>query len=134
MPILLDFIPGKAKRSSAPEDPRKRQDVGARPRHHRWRVTRCKSKGFMATLPRSQQLLVLAEYGRTGKVHGWMGNYWKRRERLLLVDRKLQLEEFKARPIWQSRSRPRTTPERLLQIPFRALRFRETAKQPMTRW
>src|SRR5215472_9646547 len=58
VPILLDFIPGKAKRSSAPEDPRKRQDVGARPRHHRWRVTRCKSKGFMATLPRSQQLLV----------------------------------------------------------------------------
>jgi hypothetical protein len=87
----------------------------------------------MATLARSQQLLVQAEYGRlvnqarrkrgnltrqklaslmanaifivkyvrTGKVLGWMGNYWKRRKRLRSLEQKQQVEEFKCRPIWQ---------------------------------
>jgi hypothetical protein len=92
----------------------------------------------MVTLPRSQQLLVQAEYGRlvnqarrkrgpltrqklaslmgnaifivkyarTGKVLGWMGNYWKRRKRWNALQKRRQLEEFKTRPVWQRRAYP----------------------------
>ena len=47
--------------------------------------------------------IFVVKYVRTGKVLGWMGNYWKRLKRLRSLEQKRQLEEFKARPIWQRR-------------------------------
>jgi hypothetical protein len=45
--------------------------------------------------------IFVVKYVRTGKVLGWMGNYWKRLKRLRLLEQKQQLEELKARPIGQ---------------------------------
>jgi hypothetical protein len=68
-------------------------------------VARCKAEGRPLTQQKIASLtanaIFIVRHVRTGRVLGWMGNYWKRLKRRKRLQERRQLDEFKAKPIWQ---------------------------------
>ena len=70
-------------------------------------VERCRSQARPLTQQKIASLMgnaiFIVRYVRTGKARSWRGNYWKRRRLWERVQQRRNLEQFKAKPIWQRR-------------------------------